>query len=70
MDGGYDGIRDGSIPPFGNGGSNPPSLNLEVWQRGLMQWIANPPMYLSASVGSNPTTSVRVCNSVGRVAGF
>jgi hypothetical protein len=29
-----------------------------------MQWIANPPMYLSASVGSNPTTSAREISSV------
>jgi hypothetical protein len=39
---------------------------LEVWQRGLMQWIANPPMYLSASVGSNPTTSVGSIAQSGR----
>ena len=32
LDGGYDGIRDGSIPSFGNGGSTPPSPYLEVWQ--------------------------------------
>ncbi len=38
--------------------SNLVGSTLEVWQRGLMQWIANPPMFLRASVGSNPTTSV------------
>ena len=32
--GGYDGIRDGSIPSIGNGGSIPPSPYLEDWQSG------------------------------------
>jgi hypothetical protein len=34
LDGGYDGIRDGSIPSLGNGGSIPPSPYLEDWQSG------------------------------------
>ena len=35
-----------------------------------MQWTANPPMYLSASVGSNPTTSVWQYSSVWQSTGL
>lgn len=58
MVGGHDGVRGGSIPSFGNGGSIPPSLKPGgLAELGLMQGIANPPMHLSVSVGSNPTSS-------------
>lgn len=58
LDGEHDGVRDGSIPSFGNGGSIPPSPYLEVWQSGLSQNPAKIPCLVIGTVGSNPTTSV------------
>ena len=43
MDGEHDGVRDGSIPSFGNGGSIPPSPHLEDWLSGRKQRFAKPP---------------------------
>jgi hypothetical protein len=60
LDGGYDGIRGGSIPPLGNDGSIPSSPYLEVWQSGLLQNPAKIPCQVIGTAGSNPATSVLV----------
>ena len=52
------------------GGSNPSLPTLEDWLSGLKREPAKFLRSLQVSVGSNPTSSAWVCNSVGRVAGF